>query len=157
LKALSSSRRFTTTNGSWHSPLTGGNFGDRAIELAGIIVDPTFQHRGTGATIVQEFIRQQPADHLTAYTRNPKLLRLLGNVARLEDVLARSSIELPNATESGGLTYHLGRYAPNGLYGSFDPADDEYNGQVLKHRAVLLDNPNNALAVSVPLTRGEAS
>lgn len=106
---------------------------------------------------MQEFIRQQPADHLTAYTRNPKLLRLLGDVARLEDVLARSSIELPNATENGGLTYHLDRYAPTGLYGSFDPADDEYNGQVLKHRAVLLDNPNNALAVSVPLTQGEAS
>jgi hypothetical protein len=136
-------------------PPTGGWFGNRAIELAGIIVDPTFQHKGTGIAIVREFIKEQTADHLTAYTRNPKLLRVLGGVARIGDVLARPSIELPYATEHDGISYHIDRYAPAGLYGSFDPADDDYNGQVLKHRAALLTNPNNALAVSVPLAQGE--
>lgn len=140
---------------SWHLPLTGGNFGDRAIELAGIIVDPTSQHKGIGTDIVQEFTRQQSADHLTAYTRNPGLLRVLGAVAQLEDILLQQSMVLPNASEHEGIMYHLDRYAPNGLYGSFDPADRSYNGQALKHRAVLLHNPNNALAVSVPLREGE--
>jgi hypothetical protein len=136
-------------------PPIGGNFGDRAIELAGIIIDPAFQEKGTGTDIVKEFVKQQTADCLTAYTRNPRLLRVMGAVAQQEDVLAHQTIVLPYATTHDGIAYHIDRYAPNGLYGSFDPADREYNGQVLKHRAVLLDNPNNALAVSVPLTQGE--
>lgn len=136
-------------------PPTGDYFGDRAIELAGIIVDPRLQHKGIGTEIVQEFVRNHTADHLTAYTRNPGLLRVLGTVAGVADVLEARSITLPNATEHDGVTYHVGRYAPNGLYGSFDPADRTYNGQVLKHRATLLTNPHNALAVSVPLTNGE--
>lgn len=136
-------------------PPTGDYFGNQAIELAGIIVDPAFQHKGTGVTIVQEFMRQQTANHLTAYTRNPKLLRILGTVAGQNDVLARPSIGLPYATEHDRISYHVDRYAPAGLYGSFDPANDDYNGQILKRRAVLLENPNNALAVAVPLAGGE--
>ena len=100
-------------------------------------------------------MREHSADHLTAYTRNPKLLRVMGAVAKQRDTLIRPSINLPYATEHDGISYHIDRYAPTGLYGSFDPADDEYNGQVLKHRAVLLEDPNNALVVAVPLTKGE--
>jgi hypothetical protein len=100
---------------------------------------------------VREFTRQHPADYLTAYTRNPRLLRVLGAVAQTKDVLARQSVALPDATVHDGIAYHIDRYAPTGLYGMFDPADGEYRGQVLKHRATLLTNSNNALAVAVAL------
>jgi len=135
----------------WRSLPTGGNFGDRAIELAGIVIDPSFQEKGTGTKLVREFTRQHSANHLTAYTRNPRLLRVLGAVAQTKDVLARQSIALPNTTLHDGIAYHIDRYAPTGLYGMFDPADNEYDGQVLKTRATLLTNPNNALAVAVEL------
>ena len=134
-------------------PHTGENFGGRAVELAGIIVDPDLQQKGIGSEIVQEFLNDNPADHLTAYTRNPAILRILGTVARQTDVLLQLSSPLPHTTLHEGITYHLDRYGPNGLYGRDDPADREYNDRVLKERCILLAEPGNALAVSVDLTK----
>jgi len=73
------------------------------------------------------------------------------------DVLSYESPEtevalIPNATigEDGNL-YHIGRYAPHGLYGGADPAEREYNGVALKERCRLLEDKNTALAVRVEL------
>lgn len=128
-------------------------FGDCAIELSGIVVDPEFQKFKIGTTIVKNFIDEHCAEYLMAYTRNPSILRILGNIAGCADVLNQASLSIqpPLASMHDGILYHLERYAPNGLYGLHDPADQNYNGEILKSRCKLLSNPNNALATSVKL------
>jgi hypothetical protein len=106
--------------------------------------------------MVQEFIDQHHPDSLTAYTRNPGVLRILGDVSSQDDVLEQENLEeiatrLAYASVHEGVLYHLDRYGPDGLYGSYDPADRKYKGVPLKNRAVLLQNPNHALAVSVDI------
>lgn len=142
------------------SPRTGDYFGGRAAELAGIIVDPNVQQHGIGTHLVGEFVREHAPDRLTAYTRNPSVLRVLGNVGMIHDVLRHADPErvattLEHATVHDGVLYHVDRYAPDGLYGTFDPATRQYNGEVLKERYAMLRNKNTALAVSVDLTGGE--
>lgn len=131
----------------------GDNFGSQAIELAGIIVDPDLQKKGIGSEIVQEFLDSNPAEHLCAYTRNPAILRILGAVTRQADVLLQLSSPLPHVSIHEGIAYHIDRYGPDGLYGSYDPASREYNGHVLKERCTLLEKPGNALAVSVNINK----
>ena len=138
-------------------PLIRDYFGDRAIELAGIIVDPSFQQKGIGTEVVREFVSGHPVDHLAAYTRNPSILRLLGAVANQGDVLLQLSSPLPHVTHHDGIAYHLDRYGPNGLYGTFDPAERQYNGQVLNERCSLLSDPNHALAISVTLNEEQTN
>jgi len=135
-------------------------FGNRAIELAGIIVDPNFQQSGIGLDIVKDFTDHHRFDRLVTYTRNPSVLRILGGVAMKHDVLSYDSPghaarDIPHASVQDGVIYHINRYAPHGLYGGFDPATRKYNGQILKQRCEMLDNKNNALAVSVDLTGEE--
>ena len=139
---------------------TGDHFGNQAIELAGIISRPDTQAKGIGTSLVQEFIDMYSPAEMIAYTRNPSLLRVLGNVSLISDVLAYESPEdtatrIPHATlHEDGILYHLGRYAPHGLYGTDDPADREYNGNVLKQRCAQLQDKNTALAVLVELNGG---
>jgi hypothetical protein len=143
---------------SWlHSPPTGDYFGNRGVELAGIIIDPALQNHQVGPDMVRIFIDQFTPDTMTAYTRNPGVLRILGNVSSRHDVLTNENPEeiaeqLAYASVHNGILYHIDRYGPSGLYGSYDPADRVYNKRVLKERAVLLQNPNNALAVSVDIS-----
>ena len=105
--------------------------------------------------MVQVYAEQHGPERIIAYTRNPMLLRLLGNTSRKLDVLDYSSphelaLTIPHAeVGDDGIIYHIDRYAPEGLYGTFDPADLPYNGEVLKERCQLLENRNTALAVSV--------
>lgn len=134
-------------------PRTGDNFGGAAIELAGIIVDPRLQNKKTGRGMVREFLDSNPTDHLSAYTRNPAILRILGTVARQADILLGLSHPLPNVSFHDDIAYHLDRYGPDGLYGSYDPASGEYNGRILKERCVLLEEPGNALALSVNVSK----
>lgn len=106
--------------------------------------------------MVQEIIGQYSPNTITAYTRNPGVLRILGNVSSRHDVLTNENPEeiaaqLEHASVHDGILYHLDRYGPDGLYGSYDPADRTYNQKVLKEQAILLQNPNNALAVSVDI------
>lgn len=142
------------------SQRTRDYFGDRAIELAGIIVDPDFQQSGIGLDIVKDFTDHHRFDRLVTYTRNPSVLRILGGTAMKHDVLSYDNPELaardiPHASVSGGVIYHVNRYAPHGLYGGLDPATRQYNGQILKQRCRMLGNKNTALAVSVNLTEGK--
>ena len=142
-------------------PLTRDVFGGRAIELAGIIVDPHDQKHGLGLYLVRHFVEQYQHEKLLTYTRNPGILRIVGEVSGTSDVLEHSNPELiadllPQTAIDNGIIYHLDRYTPTGLYEGFDPADRLYNGQILKQRARLLQNPNHALAVVVNL-KGESS
>lgn len=139
---------------------TGDYFGGRAAELAGIIVDPSVQQHGIGTHLVGDFVREHAPERLTAYTRNPSVLRVLGSVGMVDDVLQHDNPErvaetLEHATVHDGILYHVDRYAPDGLYVTFDPATRRYNGDVLLERYAMLSNKNTALAVSVDLTGGE--
>jgi len=139
-------------------PPTGDYFGSRAIELAGIIVDPDLQQKGVGTDIVREFVRDFSPERMIAYTRNPSILRLLGKISYVADVLAYDlasiAVSVPHASVHDGYVYHIDRYAPAGLYGGEDPATRQYRERILKERCVLLENPNNALAISVNLKEG---
>ena len=100
--------------------------------------------------MVREFCDNEHPAYLAAYTRNPALLKAVGAGTRHPTVLRPSGLVVPHAqTMTDGHTYHIGRYAPQGLYGSFDPADREYQGQPLKQQCAFLQDPTNALAISV--------
>ena len=140
-----------------HSLPIGGLFGNQAIELAGIIPRPDRQAKGIGTSLVKEFIDEYSPEALIAYTRNPALLRVLGNVGLVSDVIEYESPEqtallIPHATVGeDGILYHIGRYAPPGLYGADDPADRTYRGVILKQHCKELEDKNSALAVRVEL------
>lgn len=136
---------------------TGDYFGSSAVELAGIVAGK----RGAGTELVADFITRNAPTEMIAYTRNPKLLRVLAKTCRVLDVLSHDYPEyivdkIPHATlANDGHMYHINRYAPHGLYGGHDPADDEYNDRVLKERCVLLQNENTALAVYAEVPGGQ--
>lgn len=112
--------------------------------------------------LVNDFIRQQQPGRLVAYTRNPSLLRLLEQVSGCDNVLEHDNPDAVATTIANATTgpdnnlYHIGRYAPNGLYGlGHDPATRLYYGVPLVKRCILLADPNNALAVSVSIHERE--
>ena len=135
--------------------LIGDYFGSRAVELAGIIIHPDQQGKSLGSELVAHFVETEQPKQLVAYTRNPALLYAVGRAYGITDVLThddpeRIAASVPHATvEDDDNVYHLQRYAPHGLYGSFDPAKRTYNGLQLTERCKYLANPNNALAISV--------
>jgi GNAT superfamily N-acetyltransferase len=135
-------------------PHIGDYFGDRAIELAGIIVHPDIQKHRFGTQLVSKFIAEERPSRIIAYTRNPALLRAVGNACDRADVLDYTDSEvlaatIPHATvEEDGYVYHAGRYAPDGLYGTFDPAIRNYQGVPLNERCRVLRDEVNALAIS---------
>lgn len=137
----------------------GDYFGNQAVELAGIVIHPDAQGHSLGSGLVSRFIREARPDRLVAYTRNPALLRAVGRACAVADVLTHQDPEavaasIPYASlENDGNIYHLGRYAPHGLYGSFDPAQNDYNGERLNRRCNYLVDQNNALAISVETRR----
>lgn len=141
-------------------PSTGDYFGGKAVELAGIIIHPRLQGQGIGTQLVNEYVDSAPAHTMISYTRNPSILRVLEEVSNTDDIINYPNAEqiadiIPHAEVTpDGYIYHLDRYAPNGLYGTYDPADRKYKGRVLKERCEELQNPNNALALAVDLRGG---
>jgi hypothetical protein len=136
-------------------------FGAQATELAGISIRPGYQKHDTGTLLVGGFVDRHEPERMTAYTRNPSLLRLLERVSGVEEILLHDNPEeiaetLDHASVGhDGHVYHVGRYGPDGLYGSFDPATRIYSTTALLNQCVLLSDKNNALAVSVPLQGGK--
>jgi hypothetical protein len=130
-----------------------------AVELSGITIHPEFQKHHIGSEIVKQYLKSSEAEQLAVYTRNPAILKIVGEVAGRDSVLVYDSPEvvvdlLPNAVlMEDGVIYDIGRY-PGGLFGSFDPAEQDYNGQPLKTSCLYLDSPENALAVAVKIDRG---
>ena len=140
--------------------LTGGYFGKAAVELVGIIVHPGRQQDDIGTTLAKAYIAKERPSRLIAYTRNPAAIRLIERVSGKKDILAHTDPsavagQIPHASlEADGNLYHIGRYAPTGLYGSFDPSERQYMERPLRERCPLLEDPNNALAISVELAGG---
>jgi len=104
---------------------------------------------------VSELIAEERPSGIVAYTRNPALLRAVGRACGQANVLdydnpMELAANIPHATlEEDGHIYHIGRYAPDGLYGSFDPAKRNYRDVPLDERCELLKDEVNALAISV--------
>ena len=136
-------------------PPIGDYFGERATELAGIIVHPASKDTGLEPSWSENILpRNDHQEWLHTHVTQP-YCGAVGNACRQADVLDYTDPEalaamIPYATvEEDGYVYHAGRYAPDGLYGSFDPATRNYEGIPLNERCRLLQNKANALAISV--------
>jgi GNAT superfamily N-acetyltransferase len=135
------------------------NLGSQAVELSGIVVQPDYQLRGNGETMVQRFIDRYHPEQMIAYARNPGTLRIMGAVGCKDNILTYQNptavvASIPNARlADDGNIYHFGRYGA-GLYGDYDPADREYLGQPLKELCPFLNDPGNALAMLVQVGGG---
>jgi len=120
-------------------------------------IHPAYQQDGLGTGFARRIAAETHTQRLIGYTRNPAILKLLAEVSGRHDILDHANPvtvadELPNATlAADGNIYHIGRYAPNGLYVAYDPASRDYLGQPLRERCALLNDPNNALVLSVNL------
>lgn len=128
-----------------------------------MVFHPEHQNRGHGKEMVEGFIKDEQPEVIIGYTRNPSVVRMLAGATSRGDILAHAdpqaiALEVPSATVGpDGHLYHIGRYAPHGLYGSYDPADRPLvrGGETsLREICTLLEDPNNALALSIDL-RGE--
>ncbi|MCL2037974.1 GNAT family N-acetyltransferase [Candidatus Saccharibacteria bacterium] len=132
------------------------DIGNRAVELSGIVTNPSKQRKGIGLRMVQDFVGTQQPQDLVAYTRNPAILRIMNEVGGVDNVLTSTDAAVvPEAEISDdGIPYHFGRYV-GGLYGNYDPATREYIGRTLIEQAVALVDPRNALAVAVKVPYNE--
>lgn len=139
------------------SRCTGGHFGGRAVELAGVVVHPRAQAHDVGTRMVKSYMSSQESKLVTAHTRNPAILRMLGRVCGEHSVYPLNqsqahrelAMQIPDASlASDGAVYHIKRYGDDGLYGNGDPADRRINAtQTLKERFTGLNDPGTALVV----------
>jgi hypothetical protein len=103
--------------------------------------------------LVRAYVAAERPQRLLAYTRNPGVLRILGDAADIPDVVASTDQALlvsiaPHVEVLNGAAYHLGRYGVEGLYGGADPADKHYGQQPLVDAyPPLKANRSTALAV----------
>ncbi len=138
-------------------PCTGDVFGDRAVELSGIVVDPELQAKGLGLEMVRSYLQPyHDATFLMAYSRNPAIHRLFEQYHHApyphqnsNPKLVEAVAEMPNASIVDGVAYHLNRYGENGLYGVNDPADriDRTTGLKFKERYPGLQHKGTALVL----------
>lgn len=122
------------------------------------MIDPEHQAKGIGEKFTKAIVNHFEAPTLSAYTRNPALLKMLSAVGTVFPLhnnpqLRCLALSLDNATEVDGdhAVYHLGRYGAEGLYGKSDPAK-RINGIQDKPLAEIfpcLEDPSNALVVTV--------
>lgn len=132
------------------------NFGGRAIELAGRVVDPEHQREGIGRNLLETFLLEHQTELLTTYTRNPAVINMIRSVASGlsldgdEFELQEVASAVPHATTINGVSYHLNRYDEGGLFKGDDPA----NGTIatppvpLKNYYKELQDVRNALAIA---------
>lgn len=131
-------------------------FGDRALELGGIVILPEYQQRGIGVEMIRRAVNATDAELLSAFTRNPAILKAMSRVTRnlypLMDSpeLNRLALEIgaPDAVQVGDAVYQVSRYGDEGLYRGFDPAERPIQeGMSLKQRYPELERIGAALVV----------
>ena len=136
----------------------------RVLELQGVVVDPDVQ----GHDIATELVRarlgrtsmfgfKSEVRLVTAHTRNPAILRLLGKIAGSEGnvyptgdapELRKLALGIPDTSlGEDGIAYHVDRYPEGGLYGGEDP------GVALAGTFAGLANPRTALVVVADVRR----
>lgn len=110
------------------SPSIRDNFGGRAIELAGRVIDPERQREGIGSNLLETFLLTHRTELLTTYTRNPAVINMIRSVTsglsldNDELELQHIASAMPHATTVRGVSYHLNRYDEGGLFKGDDPA-----------------------------------
>lgn len=132
-------------------------FGDRAVEIGGVVVRPGFQTQRVGTLLVKEYVREAGATLLTSHTRNPAILRLFADVCGDEQnvyplnsssELSKLALEMSHSTIGNDAAYHVDRYDEGDPYGDADPADRPSGAFAsLKERFPLLENNRTALVV----------
>lgn len=93
---------------------------------------------------------------MTAYSRNPAILdimdRNLQNTYPLNNDESTKAIALsmPHSVDVADVTYHLGRYGEEGLYGSNDPARRHFRMSKLPffQQYPQLSSKSNALVIA---------
>lgn len=140
-----------------HLQCTGAVFGGAAIELAGRVIEPSYQGRGIGSYMLRSYMSSSPADLVTTYTRNPAVIRMISAVAdtiypiHKDDELETVAKSMPNAVmPKNDVVYHHNRYGNDGLYVGEDPADRPHPHIDLSFNQVFpgLKYPGNALVVA---------
>lgn len=135
----------------------GAVFGGSAIELAGRAVDPAFQASKLGSYMLQTYLLDTDTKHITTYTRNPSVLKMIRTVAHTiypindDKELEKMAMKMDNVTvPKNGVCYHINRYGSGGLYGGSDPAERSYftDGTPLKDTYHVLQDTGTALVVA---------
>src|SRR5688572_1011755 len=130
--------------------------GGRAIELTGQVITPARQGEGIGRHMTDEFLDKQPTEFMTAYTRNPALIKMMSGVAISlypldnDRSLQEMASYMPHATVQGDATYHIDRYGNDGLFQGSDPAKNRLATapQTLVERFTELKNIRTALVIA---------
>lgn len=124
---------------------------------------PELQGKGIGTALLRDFIENDPVTTLTTYTRNPSVLRMVRAVSSSvypldnDPDLQEMAAAMDHATldQGTGVTYHIDRYGPEGLFLGFDPADRSCETvESLKERFTGLVSVRNTLVVAARVRRG---
>jgi len=130
------------------------DFGGQAIELAGRVIHPSYQGQGIGSEMLREFLKDEEAPYITAYTRNLAVLKMIRRVSESvypldnDETLREIAQQMPNATADSRAVYHIKRYGESGLFQGFDPADRPVGGKSLKEQFPRLQSIRHALVVA---------
>lgn len=110
--------------------------------------------------MLQHFVREARPAYLTTYTRNPRILRMIGRVSGaiyllVDDPMLRDMAAGMNGASMRDVAYHLDRYGEDGLFHGGDPADGsvEANGVSLRQRYQELASVRNALVIAARVRR----
>lgn len=130
---------------------------------------PAFQSRGIATTAFRDLIKSEKPKYLTAYTRNPALIKAVAEACGLKNtypfnrdnkLAIIAAARMDNATlylgDDGEQLFHENRYCipgSAGLYGGDDPAERtlRYDGRSLKDEFTMLEHVGNALIVAATL------
>lgn len=111
--------------------------------------------------MLQQFVDSMQPEYLLTYTRNPRIIRMLGRVSDEiyplagDEVLRTMAAAMDNASVRQGIAYHLNRYEETGLFRGDDPADSSVGVEEasLKQRYEELMNIRHALIVAARVRR----
>ena len=139
-------------------------FGVETTELAGRVIDPSYQRQGLGSALLARYIADVRPERLVTYTRNAAVIRMLGHVStQVYPIVSRPDLQqfalhvATDTTTIEGVTYQLQRYGEEGLFKGFDPADRSYDATKIsmKQRFIGLQSIRSALVVVADLGEGE--
>lgn len=110
--------------------------------------------------MLQQFVEEERPEYLTTYTRNPRILRMIGRVSDtiyplVDDVTLQDMAADMKYATTRDVVYHLDRYGEEGLFRGDDPADGsvEANGVSLKQRYQELTSVRHALIIAARVRR----
>lgn len=111
--------------------------------------------------MLQQFVDEERPEYLTTYTRNPRIVRMIGRVSDdvyplVDDQILRDMAASMDHASMYDVVYHLDRYGEDGLFHGDDPADGlvEPGDVSLKQRYQELTDVRHALIIAARVRRG---